>query len=52
MPTVRLPISFTTVELTPPSAPPLMGADTEAVLRELGYGDEQIAQLMSPQQGH
>jgi crotonobetainyl-CoA:carnitine CoA-transferase CaiB-like acyl-CoA transferase len=50
MATIRLPITFRNAELAPPTAPPLMGADTEAVLRELGYSDEQIARLMSAQQ--
>lgn len=45
MPTVGIPIHFETAQTAKPTAPPLQGADTEAVLRELGYSDEQIEQL-------
>jgi crotonobetainyl-CoA:carnitine CoA-transferase CaiB-like acyl-CoA transferase len=46
MPTVRMPITFSEAELATPTAPPLHGADTEAVLRELGYDGEQIRRVL------
>ena len=48
MPTVRTPITFTTAELRPPTAPPLLGADTAPVLRELGYSEEHVAEMTRP----
>jgi crotonobetainyl-CoA:carnitine CoA-transferase CaiB-like acyl-CoA transferase len=45
MQTVGIPIHFETSETATPTAPPLQGGDTEAVLRELGYSDEQIVQI-------
>lgn len=40
---VKVPLAFTLAETTPPTAPPLLGADTVAVLQALGYSPEQIA---------
>ncbi len=37
MPAVRTPIAFSDIPRVPPVAPPLLGADTAAVLRELGH---------------
>jgi len=36
MPTLKLPIAFTHATTRPPTAPPLLGADTDDVLRSLG----------------
>ena len=52
MPTVGIPIHFQHAETATPTAPPLQGADTEAVLRELGYSDEQIQQLTTATARH
>lgn len=45
MKTVATPLHFAEAEMAPPAAPPTLGADTVAVLRELGYSDEQIAAI-------
>lgn len=41
---VRTPLTLTTEGLREPSAPPLLGADTADVMRELGYSPEEITQ--------
>lgn len=46
LPTVKIPLTFEQAEIAAPTAPPLLGADTEAVLRGLGYDDQQIAGIM------
>ena len=40
-----VPLRLTETPARPPKPPPLLGADTEAVLRELGYKPEAIEQL-------
>ena len=37
MPTIKIPISFVNTETAMPIAPPLLGADTQSILQELGY---------------
>jgi crotonobetainyl-CoA:carnitine CoA-transferase CaiB-like acyl-CoA transferase len=37
IPMVKTPITFTHAELAPPTAPPLLGADTRSILQDLGY---------------
>jgi len=34
---VKTPITFTHAEMAPPTAPPLLGADTRSILEDLGY---------------
>ena len=45
MRSVATPLHFTEAEMAAPTAPPTLGADTVAVLGELGYSDEQIAAI-------
>lgn len=42
---IEHPLNFENVESGFDGAPPLLGEDTEAVLREAGYSDEEIEQL-------
>jgi crotonobetainyl-CoA:carnitine CoA-transferase CaiB-like acyl-CoA transferase len=37
IPVVKTPITFTNAEMAPPTAPPLLGADTRSILEDLGY---------------
>ena len=37
IPLVKTPITFTHAEMAPPTAPPLLGADTRSILEDLGY---------------
>jgi len=46
IPTIEHPLNFRNAESGFREAPPLLGEDTEAVLRELGYDDEAIAVLV------
>lgn len=46
LPAVKVPLAFHAAETAAPTAPPLLGADTQAVLRDLGYDDRQIAAIM------
>jgi crotonobetainyl-CoA:carnitine CoA-transferase CaiB-like acyl-CoA transferase len=46
VPMVRMPITFARAEAATPTAPPLHGADTEAVLRELGYDELRIVEIL------
>jgi succinate--hydroxymethylglutarate CoA-transferase len=45
VPVVEHPLNFERAEAGFESAPPLLGEDTEAVLRDLGYDDDAIAEL-------
>jgi crotonobetainyl-CoA:carnitine CoA-transferase CaiB-like acyl-CoA transferase len=42
----RYPVRSTAFERRESASPPALGADTEAVLRSLGYSDERIAELV------
>jgi crotonobetainyl-CoA:carnitine CoA-transferase CaiB-like acyl-CoA transferase len=44
-PQVANPIHYSATPITYRRAPPLLGQDTDAVLRELGRGEEAIAAL-------
>jgi len=46
IPTIEHPLNFRNATSGFRSPPPLLGEDTEAVLRELGYDDERIAALV------
>jgi CoA:oxalate CoA-transferase len=39
------PIRFSQTPVTPTTGAPVLGEHTECVLRQFGYGDEEIAQL-------
>ncbi len=41
LPTIKIPISFTNAETATPTAPPLLGADTQSLLQEFGYTEEE-----------
>ena len=43
--TLATPLDFSATPVAPPSAPPRLGRDTDAVLRELGVSDEDLARL-------
>ena len=40
MPTIQMPIHFVNTETPTPTAPPLLGADAQSILQELGYTAE------------
>ena len=43
--TLATPLDFGATPLQPPRAPPQLGSDTDAVLRELGVADDELARL-------
>jgi crotonobetainyl-CoA:carnitine CoA-transferase CaiB-like acyl-CoA transferase len=43
--TLATPLDFGATPLQPPKAPPQLGSDTDAVLRELGVADDELARL-------
>ena len=43
--TLATPLDFSAAPVAPPRAPPRLGSDTDAVLRELGVSDEDLARL-------
>ncbi|MDZ7702580.1 MAG: hypothetical protein U5J98_11265 [Halobacteriales archaeon] len=45
IPSIEHPLRFDGAESGFESAPPLLGEDTDAVLREAGYDDAMLAQL-------
>ncbi|WP_458189022.1 CaiB/BaiF CoA transferase family protein [Haladaptatus sp. NG-WS-4] len=45
MPVIEHPLNFNNAESGFQDAPPLLGEDTESILRELGYADEDIETL-------
>jgi crotonobetainyl-CoA:carnitine CoA-transferase CaiB-like acyl-CoA transferase len=44
--TIGVPLKFSETKATPAWASPVFGADTQAILREAGYSEEQIEQWM------
>ncbi len=45
IPVIEHPLNFTNADTGFEDAPPLLGEDTEAVVHDLGYTDEQIDEL-------
>lgn len=45
IPVIEHPLNFSNADSGFEGAPPLLGEDTESVIRELGYSDEKIEQL-------
>jgi len=43
--TLATPLDFGASPVQPPRAPPQLGSDTDAVLREVGVGDDELARL-------
>ena len=46
IPQLALPLQFTSVDLGPAAAPPVLGQDTSHVLRSYGLGETEIASLL------
>ncbi len=44
-PGIRTPVNFSRTPVTYERAPPMLGADTDSVLRSLGLGGDELAQL-------
>lgn len=44
-PGIRTPVNFSRTPLSCERAPPMLGADTDSVLRSLGLGDDELEQL-------
>jgi crotonobetainyl-CoA:carnitine CoA-transferase CaiB-like acyl-CoA transferase len=51
MPMVHAPITFALAQMADAEAPPLLGEDTDAILRSLGYDDERIARVVGRDAG-